>query len=218
MPLPIRLGLLLLLAAVFALYTLELGFGLLPEGYSDPAQKVATIVAFLGAALLCGLRALRRAERGTWLMFAMGLLLWGLGDAYYALVLWDLEEIPIPSPADIGYLGLYPPMYAGLALLLRSRVRGAHATFWVDGLIGALAVGALAAAFVFHAVLQSTGGSPAAIATNLAYPLADLLLGALVVGVLSVTGWRLNSAWAWLATGLAVFVITDSLYLYRTAT
>ncbi len=217
MPLPIRLGL-LLLAAVIALYTLELGFGLLPEDYSDPAQKVATNVAFLGAALLCGLRALRREERGTWLMFATGLLLWGLGDVYYALVLWGLEETPIPSPADIGYLGLYPPMYAGLVLLLRSRVRGAHATFWVDGLIGALAVGALAAAFVFHAVLQGTGGSPAAIATNLAYPLADLLLGALVVGVLSVTGWRLNSAWAWLATGLAVFVITDSLYLYRTAT
>jgi len=217
MPLPIRLGL-LLLAAVIALYTLELGFGLLPEDYSDPAQKVATNVAFLGAALLCGLRALRRGERGTWLMFATGLLLWGLGDVYYALVLWGLEETPIPSPADIGYLGLYPPMYAGLVLLLRSRVRGAHATFWVDGLIGALAVGALAAAFVFHAVLQGTGGSPATIATNLAYPLADLLLGGLVVGVLSVTGWRLNSAWAWLATGLAVFAITDSLYLYRTAT
>jgi len=34
----------------------------------------------------------------------------------------------------------------------------------------------LAAAFVFHAVLQSTGGSPAAIATNFGWPLAALMI------------------------------------------
>ncbi|MGI8593394.1 MAG: HD domain-containing phosphohydrolase, partial [Solirubrobacteraceae bacterium] len=216
MPSPIRLTL-LALGAILVLYALEMVLGLLPEHVSEPAQKVATNVVFLGAAIVCGLRALRGDERWTWLLFATGLLLWGLGDVYYTLFLWGLDEVPIPSPADIGYLGLYPPVYAGLALLLRSRVRGAHATFWVDGLIGALAVGALAAAVVFHAVVQGTGGHAAEVATNLAYPLADLLLGALVVGVLTVTGRRLKSAWVWIAGGLAVFAITDSIYLYRTA-
>ena len=31
-------------------------------------------------------------------------LLWTGGDLYWTLVLYDLEEIPIPSPADAGYL------------------------------------------------------------------------------------------------------------------
>ena len=55
---------------------------------------------------------------------------------------------------------MYPLVYAALVLLYRSRVRGRSHGLWVDGAIGALAVGALAAAIVFGAVLDATGGAP----------------------------------------------------------
>ena len=40
---------------------------------------------------------------------------------------------------------------------------------------------------------------------------------ALVVGVLAMTGWRRAGAWGWIAGGLAVFAVADSLYLYGIA-
>ena len=66
-------------------------------------------------------------------------------------------------------------------------------------------------------MLSTTGGSALVVATNLAYPLADLLLLALVVAMFGLTGWRFDATWALVALGFAVFAIADSLYLYETA-
>ena len=51
-------------------------------------------------------------------------------------------------------------------------------------------------------MLESATGSTAAVATNLAYPVADLLLAALVVALLALRGWRLNRGWALLGARL----------------
>ena len=102
-------------------------------------------------------------------------------------------------------------------LLLRSRAGHLRASLWLDGVIGGLAVAAVGTAVVFQAVLGATGGSRAAVATNLAYPLADLTLIALVVWALAVTGWRPGRTWGLVAAGLLVFSVSDCLYLYQTA-
>ena len=184
----------LCLAAVGVLliaYAGELAFHFLPAGASAPFQKFATNIVFLSSAALCAVRAFQRqGERAAWLLMALGLLMWGLGNLYYTLFQWDLTEIPTPSPADAGWLLFYPFIYMALVLLYRSRIRPRSAALWIDGAVGALAVSGLGAAIVFQAVLKSTGGSTAAIATDLSYPLADLMLLGLVVGVLAMTGLR----------------------------
>ena len=206
------------LALLLSVYMAELVFHFMPVGISDVCQKFAGNIMVLGSAALCGARAFtRRGERAAWLLMAIGLLSWGLGLLYFTLVQWDLEEVSIPSLADAGYLLTYPFVYASLVLLYRSRVRGRSHGLWIDGAIGALAVGALAAAIVFDAVLGATGGARLAIATNLTYPLADLVMLALVVGVLAMSGWRRAGAWGWIAGGLALFAVADSLYLYGIA-
>jgi diguanylate cyclase (GGDEF)-like protein len=206
------------LTVLLVVYGAELAFDFLPANVSELFQKFATNSVFLGSAILCAVRAVRRpSERAAWLMMGLGLLSWGLGALYYTLVQWDLSEIPFPSLADAGYLLWYPPTYAALALIYRSRMRDRSSALWIDGAIGALAVGAIAAAVVFEAVLNSTGGSVVTVAMGLAYPLGDLVMLALVVGVLAMTGWRKAGAWAWIAGGLAVFAFADSLYLYGTA-
>jgi diguanylate cyclase (GGDEF)-like protein len=156
-------------------------------------------------------------ERLAWLLIGGGVLAWSLGEVYYTVVLWDAEEIAIPSPADAGYLLLPPLVLAGIFLLLRARARAVPRTLWVDGLIAALAVCSLSAALVLDPVLENVEGQALAVATNLAYPLGDLVLLGLIVGALASTGWRLDRTWMLLAIGVATFWLADSLYLVRTA-
>jgi diguanylate cyclase (GGDEF)-like protein len=173
------------------------------------------LLASSGACLARGI--LVRAERIPWLLLGTGLVLWTAGDLYYLVFLSGLDEIPIPSIADPFYLAFYPVSYVALALLLRARIDRFRGNLWVDGVIAALAVAALGAAVVFDKVISTTGGSPLVVATNLAYPLADLLLLALVVATFALTGWRFDRTWALVAAGFAVFAVTDSIYLYETA-
>ncbi|HEU5066321.1 MAG TPA: diguanylate cyclase [Gaiellaceae bacterium] len=168
-----------------------------------------------GACLARGL--LVRAERLPWLLLGTALLLWTAGDLYYLAFLSDLDEIPIPSISDPFYLAFYPVSYVAFALLLRARIDRFRGNLWLDGVIASLAVAALGAAVVFDNVISTTGGSPLVVATNLAYPLADLLLLALVVATFALTGWRFDRTWALVAAGFAVFAVSDSIYLYETA-
>ena len=190
------------------------------EGFlRDFANKWLYNAVILAAGLICVARAAwGDGERLAWLLFGVAVLLWCIGDTYYVFVLMDLESPPYPSFADVFWLAVYPPSYVALVLLLRARLAGFRASLWLDGLIGALAAAALGTAVVFDAVLDATGGAnPMAVATNLAYPLADLLLIGLVVGGLALTGWRAERAWGMIAAGLVVFSASDSLYLYQTA-
>jgi diguanylate cyclase (GGDEF)-like protein len=203
---------------LLAVYAAELIFHFLPASGSELFQKWASGIIFMVAALLCAIRALSvRGERAAWLLMAAGLFSWGLGGLYFTFFQWNLTEIPIPSVADAFWLLFYPPVYAALVLLFRARVRGGDSTLWIDGATGALAIGALGAAVVFGKVLESTGGAAATVATNLTYPLADLLMLGLVVIVLAMTGWRRAGAWGWIAGGLAVFAVSDVFYLYGTS-
>ena len=45
-----------------------------------------------------------------------------------------------------------------------------------------------------------------------------MVLLALVVAGLAISGWRLERTWLWIGGGLVTFAIGDSLYLYGNAT
>ncbi len=172
----------------------------------------------LASGALCLARGLLvRVERLPWFLMSAALLLWAAGDLYWYVVLTGQENIPYPSVADPLYLAFYLVSYVALALLLRKRIRKFEGNLWLDGLIAALAVAAVGAAVVFDQVLSTTGGNALVVATNLAYPLADLLLLSLVVAMFALTGWRFDRTWAFVAAGYAVFAIADTAYLYQTA-
>jgi two-component system cell cycle response regulator len=205
---------LLTATAVYAVEALLVTQGRL-DTFFDTRVYNGLLVAASLACLARGL--LVRVERLPWLLLGTALALWTAGDLYYFFFLSGGSEVPIPSVADPFYLAFYPVSYVALALLLRKRMQGFRGHLWVDGVIASLAVAALGAAIVFDEVLQTTGGSALVIATNLAYPLADLLLLSLVVAMFGLTGWRFDATWALVALGFAVFAIADSVYLYQTA-
>jgi diguanylate cyclase (GGDEF)-like protein len=200
------------LAETRALFAPDLAVGpLFDRGAHD-------VVLLVTAALCLGRAAtLRGRERLAWGLIGAGVLAWSLGEIYYTAVIWEDPDPPIPSLADAGYL-LFPPLaLAGAVVLLRTRARGLPRRLWVDGVTAALGVSALSAAIVFDTVLDSVEGKPLAIATGLAYPLADLVLLGLFVGALASTGWRLDRTWMLLALGVSTFWLADSLYLVQAA-
>ena len=87
----------------------------------------------------------------------------------------------------------------------------------MDGLCAALAVGAVAAAVVFEPVAHAAEGRPMAVATNLAYPIFDLVMVAMIVAVMTLRGWRFDRTFALLAAGVIAFWVADSVYLVQTA-
>ena len=172
----------------------------------------------LGAALVCLVRAvLVEADRKVWALLAAGMASWGLGSIWWSVFLSDLDAPPYPSMADVLYLSFYPAAYAALMLLANRRVHGVHRSSWLDGLIAALAMASLGAAFVVPSLFMDAEGTRAAVITNLAYPLADLLLIALVTGIFALTSWRPGRAWLLIGAGLVLLAVADCLYLYRVA-
>jgi diguanylate cyclase (GGDEF)-like protein len=172
----------------------------------------------IGCAVLCGLRVLARPEeRLPWALLGIGLAVYAGGNVYWSLALANLDEAPFPSPADGLWLGGYLFFYVGIVLLAKSRLPRLGARLWLDGLIAALTVAAISAAVVFKAVRNSTGGDFWAVLTNLAYPLADMVLVGLVVGIMAAGRRRLDRTWIVLGVGFGVFAICDSIYLFQVA-
>jgi diguanylate cyclase (GGDEF)-like protein len=104
------------------------------------------------------------------------------------------------------------------AWLVRARVRRFYVSLWLDGVIGALALAALAAALVFPALLASTGSPGSNVLADLSYPVADLLLVGLAVGVVAMTGWRPGRVLGFVAGGLVLGALADGFSLWWAAT
>ena len=175
-------------------------------------------VALVAAAAIPLLQAVRRpGERAVFVLFGLAILAWALGSIYWQLALLDLESAPFPSLADAGWLAFYPLAYVALVLVIKGRVTSFLQGVWLDGLISVFASAALVVAFVIGPILDGVGGSLSAVATNVSYPVGDLLLVLLVLLTVAVSGWRLDRQVGVLALGLGTFAIADSLYLYRVA-
>jgi diguanylate cyclase (GGDEF)-like protein len=214
MPRSIRIALVLLGGWIAACELHALGLRWLPVG----PEKWLHLAVMGAGGCLCLLRAgLRRDERVAWLLLGLGVLAWVGGEFYFTAVLWSDASPPVPSPADAGYLSLPPLVFAGLIVLARSRIRGLPKTLWADGVTAGLAAGAISAAVVFKPVLGALGGAGIAIATNLSYPIADLLLLGLICGVLAVGGRRVDRRFGVLAAGILCFWGSDTIYLIKAA-
>jgi two-component system, cell cycle response regulator len=167
----------------------------------------------LGAGVACLVRASAYPrERGAWVLIGLAIISWGIGEIYWTAAIEGNPSAPYPSLADLAYLFFYPLAYAGLALLVRARAHELNWRLWMDGAIAALGSAALGAAFVFDFVAEKTAGTTLEVLTTLAYPLGDVAMVAMVVGVVALTGWRPGRTWSLLLAGLAALVIADIAY------
>ncbi len=195
-------------AVVTAHYWLGLGEDL---DFAIGGPLYAAIV--LGAGVACLIRASDyRRERAAWLLIGLAILFWGAAEIYWTAAIENNPSAPYPSPADVGYLVFYPLAYAGLIMLVRARAHEINWRLWMDGLIAALGTAALGAAFVFDFVADQTSGTTLETLTTLSYPLGDIGMLSLVVGVVALTGWRPGRTWSLLLAGLTALVAADIAY------
>jgi diguanylate cyclase (GGDEF)-like protein len=176
-----------------------------------------TVVA--GAAISCLARGLViRVRRLPWLLLGIGLAFNATGEIYYSLAFGDSGNPPIPSLDDLFYLLFYPAVYAAFVLLIRERIGSFSASTWLDGGIAALTSAAVIAAIAFEPILHSaTHGNAASLATTLAYPVGDMLLLGIAVGMFALSGWRPGRGWLLLGLGLGLSAIADTAYAYAMA-
>jgi diguanylate cyclase (GGDEF)-like protein len=202
-----------------ALHVAHGQFGLGGHALNAFADNWLYDAIIMGAAVSCLARArLVHRQQLAWLVLGVGLAFDACGEIYYTFAFGDSGTPPVPSLADFFYLLFYPAAYVALVLLVRERLERFRASTWLDGAIAAATSAAVIAAIAFDPIVRgATHGSPAAVATNLAYPVGDLILLAIVFGMFALTGWNPGRAWLLLGLGLGLSAVADTAYLYANA-
>jgi diguanylate cyclase (GGDEF)-like protein len=112
---------------------------------------------------------------------------------------------------------MYPAIYCGLVLLMRSHFRHVGVAVWLDGAVVGLTLAAIGADLIFPAVHAAGKGNGASVVINLSYLLCDLLLLVFLAVGFALAGWRPGRQWLVLALGTAVMAAADMLFLYQEA-
>jgi hypothetical protein len=207
----------LLLGLTFTALTLfATGIAGRPDGevWTFVYDLVLYNAVYVGAALVC-IAAVRRAraDRAAWASLAVAILLGVVGNLVYTLAIAPMADEPFPSVADLFYLAYYLPLYVTLVVLIRARVSRFHASMWLDGIVGALGAGAVAVALLLGPALELTEGHTAAVVTSLAYPVADVVLLALLVAVSAILGIRRDRTLLLLAAAIGANLLGDIVFL-----
>ena len=135
------------------------------------------------------------------------------GDTYFALAMDASGNLPSPSPADLGYLLYYPFMVGAVVVLVRRKSQKWTGSVLLDSTLAALGSAAILAVIlgaVFDDATTDSTFVDGAIAVL--YPLFDLLLVAVVVGIAASPVLRLGPRWQFLVLGLLLFTAADIAY------
>jgi diguanylate cyclase (GGDEF)-like protein len=204
-------------ALVYLVATLP---GVRAEGFIPLRDGWLQSAGYVTAAVLVVLRATASpVDRVVWTWLAAAVSARAAGFVLFLTVVRRQQPPPYPSLADAGWLLMYLLMLAGLVELARHRARRLSALLVLDAAVGVLAAAAVAVALLYETVVSLTvSGVPhAAAAVNLAYPVLDLMLLVVLVGVLLVYQWRPPPA-AWLlAVGVGGFAVVDGIFVYQSA-
>jgi diguanylate cyclase (GGDEF)-like protein len=188
-----------------------------PPDDTSPLFSDWTVAGFeiLGSALCLARGFARRPVRAVALTLGVGLLMWAVGDLVTAIESRGGAEPPTPSLADVFFLAFFPFTYVAVVIFVRGELRRLATPSWLDGAVAGVGSAALCAAFVFPSVLHLAGGTPAEAVTNLAYPIADLLLLSLIVGGSTVMSGQRKMPWILMAVGNAVNLVGDTANLFQ---
>jgi diguanylate cyclase (GGDEF)-like protein/PAS domain S-box-containing protein len=195
---------------------------------SHQAQLVSN-VGLVASALAASVAAIRRssstssAMRRFWFLIGAAAGSWGCGQAVWT---WyesiTGREVPFPSYADIGYLGM--PVLATAALLslpLAAPTLAGRVRTLLDGLTVALALLICSWVLVLESVFDASSEKQLLEqAISLTYPLSDIVLITIVIyTALQVRhhGGSQSVSLPLVGTGLVAFAVADSGFSYLTA-
>ncbi|MBU2662638.1 bifunctional diguanylate cyclase/phosphodiesterase [Actinoplanes bogorensis] len=207
-----------LVGAVVIAFAFILSTGAGGPGFTLAVSNFGLCLGAIAAAVACLYRGRRFTGRMRWgwSLIGLGVLSWGLGQAvacWYGLV---GREVPLPSEADLGYLGMIVLTSAGLLVLpsraqaLASRMRSV-----LDGLMVAASLVLMAWIFVVSPLLEG-GKAGLALYVSLAYPLGDVVIVTMVLYMLAQQrrNGRTFHQVALVGIGIVAFAVSDIAYAY----
>jgi diguanylate cyclase (GGDEF)-like protein len=160
------------------------------------------------------------ADRAWSWLFATGMAMYTAGNVVFLGYVRHLDPVPYPSVADIGFLGLYPPVALGLVVFVRRGAGRPQRSTLLDGLVTSLGAAAAAGAFAVAPLLsrptRPAGGGPSAALVDAAYPVAAAAVVVLLLAGAALRGGRPGS-YGWIAAGLTLFALADIASAYRAA-
>ena len=199
-------------AILVVLYAAHQGLGLGGRGvdglfdyWINDGLLWCAAVACLGGAL----RAHR--SRAAWLLVALALVIWAIGDTIWSIRFGDVAEAPATSISDVFWLAWYPLIVAALVLLVRKRVPGFELYRWIDGIAVMLLLATPWVALFLQPVAEHSSASGLAVVLDFAYPLGDAVLVGAVLGVFALMGWRPGRMWLALGVALTVAGVADAI-------
>ena len=159
---------------------------------------------------LIGIWRNRPEQRLPWILIAAGQALFVAGD-----LLWNWYEVigedPFPSMADVLYLTGYPIIALGLLLMIRRRVADGDRGGLLDAAILTTAVAILSWTFLIQPQIAGSELDQLSLAISLSYPIADLVLIGVAMGLLTTPGARTPS-FRLLAASLCLLLVADEIY------
>lgn len=184
------------------------------DAFSPLVDGFLSLLTVWLPAVVCWLVVGRaRSRRPDIALVAAAVSCQAAGDTYYAVQSASGGNVPLPSPADIGYVGFYILMLAALLVVVRGRLRDMTWPVVLDSVVGGLGAAAALTVVLGPVFGSAFGGSHSvAAAVGAAYPLLDLLLVATVMGIAATPGGGLGRGWVLLVAGLLTFTGADIVY------
>ncbi|WP_137844950.1 EAL domain-containing protein [Microbacterium sp. 2FI] len=158
-------------------------------------------------AIVVGVRVNRPPLRSAWYLMAVGVFLSSVGDSILIWISQVQDQDVFPSVADAFYLAAYPFLAAGLVQLLVARRPLNDLAGFIDSAIvttGLMLVWVLLAG----PSVASAHESWLAVVVAAAYPIADIVLLGILIGLITVPGTRKTSL-ALLVLALTLLIVAD---------
>ncbi len=163
-------------------------------------------------AILIGVRRYRGGSAGPWRWFAIGFLLFWLGDLYtYSYPRLTGAEVPFPSLGDAAYVIVYPALMLGLLILVRRRNPERDRAGAIDSLIITLGLALVSWIALIQPSLHDDELSTVAKLVSIAYPIGDILLLAAAIRLTVDSGTR-RPAFYLLVSSIVALLVTDFAY------
>ncbi len=220
---PARL-LLLLAAAAFAAHvtaTMLPAELMLRNTLLDFLPVLECILASAGSFVAYRATHDQKRMQSAWLLFALGLVMYSIGETAWLIMSRVFEAIPFPSIADLFYLVYYLPFFAGVYLITPKARKQQLLHLAFDLTIIMIGCGLLFWKFLFGPAIAnlSVDVGPQFIGITLAYPALDLaLLWMLIALYLRDPSVTRSSTSLWPALSVAAMTIGDVLFNYATLT
>ncbi|MGY2875556.1 diguanylate cyclase [Marmoricola sp. URHA0025 HA25] len=188
-----------------------LGSELLPTPRLSQDLVYDLVSASVVVAMLVGVRRYRPRARQAWYLMAAGQSLWVLADTSFNWQQDVMHVTAFPTISDGFYLLGYPLIAAGLALLVRDRMRArADMGPLLDTATVTAGLCLLSWVLLARPTIESLHHSPGAAAVAAAYPAMDILLVGALVRLLSSPGGR-SPAFRLLLAALTLLIAADTL-------